>query len=324
MALDGSGDKGKKTGRDGAAVIIPTLGRSDVVARTTEAVLEQLGEDDVCIVIAQGEQSCREATVAVLQVMSVENEREKLSKVPLLIIEQQTPNRSKARNSGFVEASVPYVVILDDDAVPRPGWLEAILKPLVEDRADLVAGRLYEKPDITTNAPEISGAYITWTGHTRRNYNTDRSGISHLAPSGNMALRRELAMESGGFDSRFSEPSMYEDVEFSERLRRMGARVWYCADAVVDHLAVQTGGWREEDQIGMEAGRAFSMSLIFRLHRPLGWPVMALSYLGAAKWKVLSGYLPFRAIWKVAVALVRGWKRGSGMLPPLQERTDTS
>jgi GT2 family glycosyltransferase len=112
---------------------------------------------------------------------------------------------------------------------------------------------------------------------------------------------------------------MYEDVEFSERLRRMGARIWYAGDAAVDHLVESSGRW-ERDIEGLRVIRATQMSLLFRIHRPWSWPVMAAVYLGAAKWNVLTGGLPVKTIWRVASALIRGWRRGAGELPPLIER----
>jgi GT2 family glycosyltransferase len=138
-----------------------------------------------------------------------------------------------------------------------------------------------------------------------------------------MAVRRELALRAGGFDTRFDEPAMYEDVEFSERLRRLGARIWYTGDAVVDHLVEQTGRW-PENLDGMEVVRARHMSLIFRLHRPWSWPVMALAYLGAAKWKVVRGRLSIKTIWGVAAALLEGWRRGSHPRRELNERIDSA
>ncbi|MCK4771308.1 MAG: glycosyltransferase [Candidatus Latescibacteria bacterium] len=304
-------------------IVIPSFKRPAIAARAVEAILPQLAEEDKCIVVVQGEEAERECATREITRVALKGGWNVGEEGPLVILEQPVPGRADARNMGLLKATTTYVVYVDDDSIARPGWLEALLSPLEENRADLVAGRAHEEPDTTTNAPRRVGAVLTWTGHTRRNFDADRSGTSRIVCSNNMAVRRDMALQAGGFDTRFHEPAMYEDVEFSERLRRMGARIWYSADAVVDHM-VEPGGRWEQDSESSEVGRAGHMSLIFRLHRPWGWPVMAAAYLAAAKWKVVIGRLPVRTIWKVAVALLRGWRMGSGRLPPLVERTGTT
>lgn len=305
-----------------ATIIIPTFRRPDIAARAVEAVLPQLTEEEKCIVVVQGEVAERQSATQEITLAGLEGGGFAEDDGPLVILEQPVPGRSAARNLGLLKSGTPFVVYIDDDSMVRPGWLEALLRPLEEDRADVVTGRIVERPDRTTNAPRRVGAVLTWTGHTRRNFNTDRSGPSGIASSGNMAVRRELALQAGGFDTRFDEPAMYEDVEFSERLRRMGARIWYAADAVIDHLAIPASVGEESPE-SSEVERAGHMSLIFRLHRPLLWPVMAKAYLAAAAWKAVRGRLPLAIVPKVAAALLRGWKRGSGSLPPLLEEIDS-
>jgi len=311
-------------GRDplSATVVIPSFRRSEIVLRAVEVLLPQLGEQDRCIVVVQGDAGEREDTIKAIARRGQEVGWEFGDKRSLNIIEQPKPGRSAARNLGLLESGTPFVAYIDDDSMVRPGWLEALLRPLEEDRADVVTGRIVEKPDRTTNDPQRVGAVLTWTGHTRRNFNTDRSGSSGIASSGNMAVRRGLALRAGGFDTRFDEPAVYEDVEFSERLRRMGARIWYAADAVIDHLAIPSSVGEESPE-SSEVERAGHMSLIFRLHRPLLWPVMAKVYLAAAAWKAVRGRLPLAIVPRVAAALLRGWRRGSDSLPPLLEGIDS-
>lgn len=304
-----------------ATIVIPSYRRPDTLALAVEALLPQLKEGDRCVVVVQGAELEREEVEKRLKHLSDRHGGESAGADSLQIIRQPTAGRAAARNLGLLQFETDFVVFIDDDSIARDGWLEALLLPLEEDRADLVAGRAVEDPDLTTNAPDLVGAHLTWTGHTRRNFNSERSGSCDVACSNNLAIRRDLAVEAGGFDIRFYEPAMYEDVEFSERLRRMGARIWYTGDAVVDHLVEQTGRW-EQDLNGLEVVRAGHMSLLFRLHRPWGWPVMAMAYLGAAKWKVLKGRLSMKTIWGVAAALLEGWRRGRDPRQPLKERID--
>jgi len=298
-------------------VIICTYRRPDVAARCVEAVLPQLGPGDRCLVVAQGDQvELDETRSAILQLSGVNEEA-------LSVLEQIRPSRTVARNRGLLESDTDLVVYLDDDCVVRPGWLRALLLPLEEGRADLVAGRLYEDPDLTTNAPRRTGAVITSTGHTRRNFNTGRSGSSGLAPGGNMAVRRELAVRAGGFDPAiWRGAALYEDSEFSERLRQLGARIMYAGEPAVDHLAVRTGEWWNRDQVSWEADRSRHMSLLFRRHRPMRWPVMAATHILVVCLKILSGQLPARTLPCVITGLIEGRRDGGIVLPPLTESTE--
>jgi glycosyltransferase involved in cell wall biosynthesis len=49
---------------------------------------------------------------------------------------------SVARNRGLAEARGAVVVYLDDDAIPRPGWLAALLAPYRDPRVVAVGGRI--------------------------------------------------------------------------------------------------------------------------------------------------------------------------------------
>lgn len=304
-----------------ATVIIPTYNRPQVVCRAVRGTLEQLRPGDCCMVVVQGTDAERAQTRRAISIWigaGDGDETRDAALPPLIVIDQTEPGLTLARNRGLLEARTRYVVFLDDDAVPRKGWLAALLKPLEEDRADLVAGRLCESPNLTTNAPGRLGAVLTWTGHTRRNYDTERSGPTELAPGGNMAVRRRLAMRAGGFDPAFEGAAIYEDVEFSERMRNLSARIWYEAAAAVDHLAVRTGVWWARGNVSREVERARHMSIIFRRHRPRGWYLMAAAYWWVAVWKVLRGRLGGSALWRIPVALYRGRRRGAEQLPMLQ------
>ncbi|MFO7768647.1 MAG: glycosyltransferase [bacterium] len=299
-----------------AAVVIPTWTRPDTAARAAAAAFEQMGPGDLLLVVAQGSeeemQATREAVQEALGGTLPEGVR---------VDRQPEPDRTRARNRAFTSTGCRYAVFLDDDSIPRPGWLEALLAPLEEGEADLAAGRLVEEPDLTTNAPGLTGARLTWTGHTRRDFNTLRSGPTGLVPGGNMAVRCELARRAGGFDETFAGATMYEDVEFSLRLRRLGARAVYRGDAEVHHLALGTGSWHRLEAERWERVRARQMSLIFRRHRPWGWPLMALSYLAAAVRKSLIGRLPPAAVPAVARALLEGRRAGArGPEPLVEER----
>jgi GT2 family glycosyltransferase len=301
------------------SVIIPTWRRPEVTARTVVKVLAELVAGDECLVVAQGSEGEREAVRSALaKAGCAPAPTGAVAGGPRLrVLDQEHPGRCAARNRALRAARGCWVALLDDDTLPRPGWRAALLAPLEAGEAEVTAGRLREDPDRTTNSPGTVGGTLTWTGHTRRNYRTDRAGPTGLAPSGNMALARELALQAGGFDEGFGGAEIYEDVEFSLRLRRRGAHLVYVPQAEVDHLAVRTGPWWAVDA-AREVDRTRHMSLIFRRHRPFLWPLMAAAYMAAALLKAVRGRLPAAALPRIAAGLLQGL-RGSPPPGPLSE-----
>jgi len=85
--------------------------------------------------------------------------------------------------------------------------------------------------------------------------------------SNNLAVPRELFLESGGFNISFRFAAA-EDREFSHRWRRLGYRLVYAPDVVVEHFhAMGMGGfWRQHHHYGEGACQFHQM----RAHSGLG------------------------------------------------------
>lgn len=160
----------------------------------------------------------------------------------------------------------PSVILLNNDAVPRPDFVRALVHQLRladDDVAGLAATvlladrfRAAEPGD-----PElIEGADGTWardgagtvrlvnsTGNTVRTdgFGVDRGWLANAAThrpptdvfgfSGAAAILRMSALSDVGvFDERFF--MYYEDTDLSWRLRLAGYRFEHCVGAVVDHV----------------------------------------------------------------------------------------
>lgn len=123
------------------------------------------------------------------------------------------------RNAGVRAAEGEIVVFTDAGCVPRSGWLERLLRPLLEDGERVVAG--------ISSAPEgqeglddsriVAGAASEYLSE---------------CPTINMAFRRKAFDAVGGFDESFEYGS---DIDFSWRLVDAGERIRSAPDAVVSH-----------------------------------------------------------------------------------------
>ena len=117
-----------------------------------------------------------------------------------------------ARNRGWRASVAEWVVFLDDDVVPDPDWPE----------------RLFA--DLASLGPEVAGSQ----GRLRVPLPEDRrptdwernvKGLEGaLWVTADMAYRRDVLEEVGGFDERFGR-AYREDVDLGLRVRRAGYRI---------------------------------------------------------------------------------------------------
>ncbi len=123
------------------------------------------------------------------------------------------------------------MAFIDSDCVPSPGWLAALTGPFASPEVGMTGG-----PYTYEGADHLSGRCLNFLlGCTFGTANAMRqcgSTPGHYCPlAGNLAVRRPLAMAAGGFP----EGNYGEDLEFANRVCRLGARSRYVAEARVLH-----------------------------------------------------------------------------------------
>ncbi|SRR5258705_6787295 len=132
------------------------------------------------------------------------------------------PRRGPAanRNFGARQADGDWLIFLDDDCNPRPGFLAAYFKQmelLGNDARVALEGatfRTVANPSLLWEAP----------------HNPDGGVLI----SCNFAMPRRLFIECGTFDERYPAAN-FEDTEFDIRVRIKGVKVIFVRDAAVDH-----------------------------------------------------------------------------------------
>ncbi len=137
-------------------------------------------------------------------------------------------------------ATGEHILLLNNDAVMRPGALRAALETLtsapdigaVGGRIVLLNGRLQEAGSLIwrdgsclgygRNLPPEAGEVMF------------RRDVDYCSGAF-LLFRRDLFAEMGGFDERFA-PAYYEETDFCLRLWQRGLRVVYDPRAVIDHF----------------------------------------------------------------------------------------
>ncbi|HVI58199.1 MAG TPA: glycosyltransferase [Luteimonas sp.] len=160
----------------------------------------------------------------------------------------------RAQNGGFIAACNDgaalargeYLVFLNNDTVPQPGWLDALLRTFAEQPGAGLVGAQLLYPD--GRLQEAGGVVFAdgsgWNygrnespADPRFAYLRDADYVSGAA----IAIPRALFMASGMFDARYA-PAYYEDTDLAFAVRAAGSRVLYQPAARVVHDEGTTAG----------------------------------------------------------------------------------
>jgi glycosyltransferase involved in cell wall biosynthesis len=124
-----------------------------------------------------------------------------------------------ARNRGWRAAQGALIAFTDDDCVPGPGWLRAIVASL--DDADIAVGRT-RPPDDQLHLIGPFSSYLDLEHN--RSYSTC-----------NIAYRRDVLEKLDGFDQIHYNYPNGEDTDLGLRATKAGFRDSYAPDALVWH-----------------------------------------------------------------------------------------
>ncbi|MCC7260914.1 MAG: glycosyltransferase, partial [Candidatus Latescibacteria bacterium] len=150
----------------------------------------------------------------------------------------QNQGFARACNQGVEAAAGEYVILLNNDTVPQPGWLEALVRLADSDpRIGVVGARL-----LYPGTGKIQHAGLEMVAgmpeHVYRGAAGDDPRVLvqrdlDMVTGACMLVRRELFVARGGLDTAYV--NGVEDVDLCLRIRQAGYRVVYCPDCVVEH-----------------------------------------------------------------------------------------
>lgn len=219
------------------AVVMATHGRAGMLARALDAIAAQTRLPDQVIVV---DDESSDATPSVL---------DSRPEVTAVRVSRRGPGRARQDGLAYVDADV--VAFTDDDCVPTPGWLVALVEPIERGRADAAQGPTVAHPDQTERLRD------PW----HRTQRVDR--YNERFPTSNMAYRRALLDKLGGFSEEFTGPGCAgEDTDLGWRCLEAGHTVAFAPEAVVHH-EVWPGSFR---QAFREANRRAMVVLVVKRH----------------------------------------------------------
>jgi len=162
---------------------------------------------------------------------------------PVRTLRMERPGLSAARNRGLEAAAGNIVAFLDDDALPRPGWLAELVGSFAEPNVGSVGGRvlLRFEGNVPAWLTESLFGYLSAydLGPTPRQVGYTPP-MEQYPRGANIAVRRTAAAALGGFRSIFGRKGRSlrsnEEADLCYRLEAAGWRLRYVPGAAVDHI----------------------------------------------------------------------------------------
>lgn len=180
----------------------------------------------------------------------------------------------RATNGGFIAACNDgaslargeFIVFLNNDTVPQPGWIESLLNTFDEHPVAGIVGAQLLFPD---GRLQEAGCVVRNDGRADnigRFQSAFHPVYSYLrqvdyCSAAAIMVRKQLFDELQGFNPEYA-PAYYEDTDLALRVRRAGADVLYQPQAVVTHFEGVTSG--RDERSGVKAYQVKNMERLRR------------------------------------------------------------
>lgn len=202
-----------------ASIIIPTFNGKNRIGNCLHALA------------AQAEQVAFE--ILVVDDGSTDGTAAMVSKHPgVRVITQKNAGPAAARNRGAREASGSILLFTDDDCVPTPDWLPAMLRPFSDPEI------IGAKGTYRTLQKKIVARFVQLEYQDKYRLMATKPDIDFIDTYSG-AYRRERFLEMDGYDTSFP-VACAEDIELSYRMSARGWKMRFVPDAVVYHTHPDT------------------------------------------------------------------------------------
>ncbi len=292
------------------SVVIPTFGRNQVLADTIRYLLALPVPPCELILI---DQTPRHDVDVEAQLSAWTREGR------IRWIRRAVPSITGAMNDGLTVAGGDWVLFLDDDVVPSEALLEAHASAVARyPDAWAVVGQVLQPGE--TPQPRIAGQ-LNSSLHRDLDFpfNSSIPGWVTNVMAGNLCIKRERAIEVGGFDENFGPPVAYRfETEFAKRLIRCGGKIRFEPAASIRHLRVPTGGTRSQGSHLASSSPVHGVGdYYYALRCGCGWA--RIGYIVWRMFREVRTRFHLRHPWTIPVKLV-GEVRALGLALRLSRR----
>ena len=189
----------------------------------------------------------------------------------LKIVQFDAANISAARNIGIDVAAGDIVAFIDDDAVPEPSWISFLIAPAQDPEVAVMGGYVRGRNGISwqwrDRAVDPLGNPYALGCDGEGPHILPAPEIGAIKTEGtNMAVRREVLAELGGFDPAFH--YFLDETDLNMRIARAGHKTALVPQAEVHH-GFAANPLRRQDRVPRDLfDIGASWSVFLRKHVP--------------------------------------------------------
>jgi glycosyltransferase involved in cell wall biosynthesis len=269
------------------SIVVPVHDSAGHLPRVIPALLSGMSGDDELIVVDDRSTDGSPDVCRALGVEAIESDR--------------PPGAAGTRNCGAFAGRREWILFVDSDAVPPPGWRDSLLR----DSGDVQALQaVYSR-----EAPGRSAATFYKNYYYHYTF-TRRIRERHIPGCGTFffAVRRDAFTSLGGFDEKIAGATV-EDADFAARLNASGGRILLLPGLEILHLREYTLRGLLGYDWAMAKAKARYMTRRGPGHGKLSLSMAGVSEMlpvavsAAAVWPALAGILGFAAGWRAGLPL---------------------
>jgi len=201
------------------SIIIPTFNGASHIGNCLDALLNQTVEGDAEILVIND--GSTDGTADVVARHS-----------GVRLITQSNAGPAAARNRGALEARGTIILFTDDDCVPTPEWLAAMIEPF-KDPSVVGAKGIYH-----TRQRSLAARFVQIEYEDKYRRMSDLPQIDFI-DTYSAGFRRNRFLEMNGYDTSFP-VACAEDVELSYRMSARGWTMRFVPAAIVYHTHPDT------------------------------------------------------------------------------------
>jgi GT2 family glycosyltransferase len=202
-----------------ASIIIPTFNGASRIGNCLDSLVNQTKDRDIEILVVDDGSTDKTASV----VRSYSSVR---------LIAQANAGPASARNRGALEATGKILLFTDDDCVPMPDWLDAMLEPFQNPEVVGAKG-IYR-----THQQSLAARFVQIEYEDKYQLMAGLPSIDFI-DTYSAGFRRDRFLEMAGYDTSFP-VACAEDVELSYRMSARGWKMKFVPAAIVYHTHPDT------------------------------------------------------------------------------------
>jgi len=220
------------------------------------------------------------------------------------VVHQENLGLSAARNVGIAASTGEIIAFTDSDCVVDPDWLHYLVATFLSSGQPAVGG-----PNLAPPEDSLVATCVAASPGGPLHVLLNDEEAEHI-PGCNMAFRREVLEEIGGFDPIYRAAG--DDVDLCWRLQERGYRIGFSPAAMVWHFRRNT----VKAYVGQQRGYGKAEGLLYFRHP------QRFNALGYSRWRgrIYGGiYSLFTSLFSLRRPVIYGGVFGRGLFQTLYQ-----